>query len=188
LIERKEAKDKLASNGNRKAIKTILEAVRCTFEDPQGILGKVDIQTAIKSESEPYLYFHDLLTNHMTEQELIDALFPLWNIDHIGSMHKIKKAPHYLAFIGKMCCAICGDPSIEIHHEPARSLGGSDYDTVALCKFHHDVMHLKADAARFKQEYGGRCMCHVMNDDLLPLVKDTIIKNLIDYISRREGR
>lgn len=188
MIERKEAKDKLASNGNRKAIKTILEAVRCTFEDPQGILGKVDIQTAIKSESEPYLYFHDLLTNHMTEQELIDALFPLWNIDHIGSMHKIKKAPHYLAFVASKHCAVCGNPSIEVHHEPPRSLGGSDYGTVALCKFHHDLMHMKADAAKFKQEYGDRDMSEVADYDLLPLVKDKITKNLIEYISRREGR
>lgn len=59
----------------------------------------------------------------------------------------------------KQPCCICGSEyAIVSHHEPKRSLGGMDTDTVPLCVVHHHVRHglaeFEAHPELFWRKYG----------------------------------
>lgn len=122
-----------------------------------------------------------------SDEDLLEALFPLWDFDHIGILKRRGKAPHYMAWIATKPCVVCGATPIEVHHEPHRSQGGSDYDTVPLCKFHHDCLHQKADSGRFAEEFGHFDRMKAKSE-FLEVVLKAKSEFLVEYIRRREGR
>lgn len=75
----------------------------------------------------------------------------------------------HAVWIRTLGCLVCGDWPTEPHHWPTRGNGGKAKDMTPLCKFHHDIFHLKgpetfartwgidlkAEAARLWAENGG---------------------------------
>lgn len=52
------------------------------------------------------------------------------------------RAPSYLAWIRTLPCCVCQAPApSDPHHVKTRATGGSDYDTVPLCRSCHSRCH-----------------------------------------------
>jgi len=56
-------------------------------------------------------------------------------------MTTVLKEQLYLDFIRRKKCLICRRISPDAHHVRSRGAGGSDYDTVPLCRKHHTELH-----------------------------------------------
>ena len=52
-----------------------------------------------------------------------------------------------------MPCLVCWHSPCDPHHEPPRSVGGRDCDTVPLCREHHDARH-RLGKAEFERRTG----------------------------------
>lgn len=64
---------------------------------------------------------------------------PLRKVNHKRHRKKFGKQADY---VRKLPCCVCGSEwSVVAHHEPKRSLGGKDADTLPLCVVHHHVRH-----------------------------------------------
>jgi len=50
-------------------------------------------------------------------------------------------------------CCVCGARPSDPHHDPARSLGGLDRDTLPLCRPHHDERH-RIGRPAFEKKHG----------------------------------
>ena len=55
----------------------------------------------------------------------------------------------------RCCVPGCESVDIHAHHEPPRSVGGLDSDTVPLCVVHHSERHTLG-LRRFEERYGVR--------------------------------
>jgi len=112
---------------------------------------------------------------------------PEWAKGKIGPLAKGKcKAPHYIKWVASKPCVICGNTEIEVHHFVFKSQGGSDFHTVPLCKFHHDIMHGKPDAQEYKSNH-GRIELWKIQCEMKETINDRAVELLIEYIRRREG-
>ena len=47
----------------------------------------------------------------------------------------------YLIFIRSKSCAVCQSTNVDAHHLVTRGAGGSDYQTIPLCREHHQEYH-----------------------------------------------
>jgi hypothetical protein len=45
------------------------------------------------------------------------------------------------ALCRRLPCCVCGDSPCDPHHLKSRGAGGTDRDTVPLCRTHHDMAH-----------------------------------------------
>lgn len=53
----------------------------------------------------------------------------------------VLKEQLYLEFIRRRKCLVCRKNHPDAHHVRSRGAGGSDYDTVPLCRKHHTELH-----------------------------------------------
>jgi len=49
--------------------------------------------------------------------------------------------PTYLGWISGQRCLLDGRPAVDPHHAKPKSVGGSDYRTLPLCREHHRECH-----------------------------------------------
>lgn len=62
------------------------------------------------------------------------------------------KDEKYLNFIRSKPCSVCQTSPSDPHHLVSRGAGGSDYQTVPLCREHHSEYHQRGEAA-FEERY-----------------------------------
>lgn len=64
------------------------------------------------------------------------------------------RSPAYLAWVRTLpCCACQATAPSEPHHVRTKAAGGSDWDTVPLCRVCHSEAHLRG-LRRFAQQHG----------------------------------
>lgn len=79
-------------------------------------------------------------------------------VKKVNAKRHRKKFGKQAEYVRKLPCCVCGSEwDVVAHHEPKRSLGGKDEDTLPMCVVHHHVRHgplFDVKPAEFWAHYG----------------------------------